>query len=65
MEPSKETKSYTFLYDLVNNVKKADTHGTDNLPTVVAAPAKNIAYKIKPDKKTVVDQHFNWFNSSK
>ena len=64
-KPIRETKSYEFLYDLMKDVKKAHTHDTRNLPTVVAPPAKNIECKPKLDKKAVVDQHISRFKNSK
>ena len=39
-------------------------HGIQDLPSVAAPPAKNIASKPKPDKKAVVDQHISRFKNS-
>ena len=63
-KPIREKTSYDFLNDFMKDVKKAHTHGTQDLPTVAAPPAKNIASKPKPDKKAVVDQHISRFKNS-
>ena len=60
-KPIREKKSYHLMKD----VKKAHTHGIQNLPSVAAPSAKNIASKPKPDKKAVVDQHISRFKNSK
>ena len=64
-KPIRENKSYDFLYHLIKDVKKAHMHGIQDLPSVAAPPAKNIASKPKPDKKAVVDQHISRFKNSK
>ena len=56
-KPITKKKSY--------DVKKAHTHGIQDLPSVAAPSAKNIASKPKPDKKAVVDQHISRFKNSK
>ena len=60
-KPIREKKSYHWMKD----VKKAHTHGIQDLPSVAAPSAKNIASKPKPDKKAVVDQHISRFKNSK
>ena len=54
-KPIREKKSY---------VKKAHTHGIQDLPSVAAPPAKKIASKPKPDKKAVVVQLISRFKNS-
>ena len=61
-KPITKKKSYDFLYHLIKDVKKAHTHGIQDLPSVAAPSAKNIASK---PKKAVVDQHISRFKNSR
>lgn len=62
-KPIREKKPYDFLYHLIKDVMKTHTHGIQDLPSVAAPLAKDIASKPKPDKKAVVDQHISRFNN--